>query len=270
MQKLLIFTDIHITSEGERIIGLDPVARFASALDHALARHPDAARIVLTGDLTHHGRPDQYDRLRTVLAGCPLPISMMIGNHDHRATFRAAFPDVPVDEDDFVQSVIDLDAYRLILLDTVNEGAPITHSGLLCTKRMSWLEARLNEARDTPTLLFLHHPPMATGFAGMDHIGLRNRADVAEKLRAHPQVCQIVAGHVHRTISGATGGIPTAIFKSPCHQMPMDLTDMDSHLSIDEPGAYGIILLGEDGVVVHSEDVGLNTHTGRDGLEQHG
>ena len=36
-----------------------------------------------------------------------------------------------------------------------------------------------------------------------------------------------------------------------------DLTSADSSLSIDEPGAYGVLLLGDAGVTLLSEDVGL-------------
>jgi hypothetical protein len=37
----------------------------------------------------------------------------------------------------------------------------------------------------------------------------------------------------------------------------MMLSGDDVHLSIDEPGAYGILLLAPSGVIVHSQDVGL-------------
>ena len=257
MQKLLIFTDIHFVSEGAHIIGLDPIARFTQGLDHALAHHPDAARIIITGDLAHHGHPEEYTRLRAALADCPIPVSLTIGNHDSRADFRQAFPDVPVDANGFVQCVIDQNGHRLILLDTVDEAADIPHSGFLCDARLPWLEDTLNAAPDTPTLIFMHHPPILTGFAAMDRIDLRNRAELTDRLRAHPQIRQIIAGHVHRTVFGAAGGIPVALFKSPCHQMPMMLTGNDEHLSVDEPGAYGLILLQEGQVIVHTEDFTL-------------
>jgi 3',5'-cyclic AMP phosphodiesterase CpdA len=261
MQKIIVFTDIHITAAGEEIIGLDPLARFAAGLSHAVDRHRDATRIVITGDLTHHGRPDQYARLRAALKDCPLPVSLMIGNHDHRAGFRAAFPDEPIDPDGFIQQVIDLPGYRLILLDTVDESAQIRHSGYLCETRLDWLEAMLRAAPDRPTVLFMHHPPIMTGFEGMDRIGLRNRDALGEFLRKFAQVRQIVAGHVHRTIQGSIAGIPTAILKSPCHQMPMVLGPASTHLSVDEPGAYGILLLGSSEIVVHTEDFTLpETH----------
>ncbi|MGB7267950.1 MAG: phosphodiesterase [Albidovulum sp.] len=257
MQKLLVFTDIHFLADGGTIIGLDPVARFQMGLAQALANHPDARRIIITGDLTHHGEAAEFARLRAVLADCPMPVSLMIGNHDRRAPFRAAFPEVPVTDAGFVQSTIDTGSYRLIMLDTLDEEAEVEHSGLLCPHRLDWMDRAIAEAGDRRVIIFTHHPPITTGFAGMDRIGLRNRAEVAQRLRNHGNVCQIIAGHVHRTISGATAGIPTAIFKSPCHQMPMALENDDEHLSIDEPGAYGLLLLGDDGVIVHTEDFTL-------------
>ena len=39
--------------------------------------------------------------------------------------------------------------------------------------------------------------------------------------------------------------------------MPMALAEASSHLSIDEPGAYGLLLLSGDGVIVHTEDFTL-------------
>jgi hypothetical protein len=48
------------------------------------------------------------------------------------------------------------------------------------------------------------------------------------------------------------------MFKSTCHQAPLDLIRPDSTLSIAEPAAYGLLLLSEGGVIAHNEDIGLN------------
>ena len=66
-QKLLIMTDLHIRGEGEKIIGLDPLEKLELALAHALALHADAEGLVLTGDLTHSGKADEYRRLNKAL-----------------------------------------------------------------------------------------------------------------------------------------------------------------------------------------------------------
>ena len=118
MSKLLIMTDLHLTVPPATIIGLDPGARLAQGLAHAAQHHADADRLILMGDLTHHGKPAQYARLRPLLEGLPWPVSLMIGNHDDRRKFRAAFPEAP-DAGGFVQSITDLPDIRLITLDTV-------------------------------------------------------------------------------------------------------------------------------------------------------
>lgn len=256
MPKIIVMTDLHIVAPGERIIGLDPSARFYDALSHALRAHGDAERLVLTGDLTHHGRPEEYAQLRALLADVPMPISFLLGNHDDRAAFRAAFPEAPVDESGFVQSVADAGSHRLICLDTLHPETEPYHGGFLCAARLAWLEAALSGS-DRPCVVFQHHPPMDVGFAGMDAIRLANGAEELELLSRH-DAAHLVAGHVHRTISGSTAsGLGWTIFKSPCHQMPMMLEETSSSVSIDEPGAFGLLILGPDGVVLHSEDVGL-------------
>jgi 3',5'-cyclic AMP phosphodiesterase CpdA len=257
LHKVLVFTDLHILPEGETLIGLDPSARFAQALSHALAHHGDASRIVITGDLAHNGAPAEYARLRTLLSRCPIPVSLMLGNHDRRAAFAAAFPSVPLTSSGHCQQLHDLKGHRLILLDTLDEDAPDRRSGWLSPGRMRWLDSALLGAGDRLITIFTHHPPMECGFPAMDRIGLRNRDALIDRLRAHGRTAQIISGHIHRSISGSAGGLPVTIFKSPCHQAPMMLSGNDVHLSIDEPGAYGILLLTPSGVIVHSQDVGL-------------
>ena len=80
MQKILVMTDIHLRGAGKTIIGLDPTARFMAALSAALGDHPDAAALILTGDLTHSGLQDEYDTLRACLADCTVPVLFMLGN----------------------------------------------------------------------------------------------------------------------------------------------------------------------------------------------
>lgn len=254
MRKLLVFTDLHFTEDGAMIGHLDPAARFQAGLTHALAQFPDAERIILTGDLTHHGRIAQFERLHTALHDCPLPVHLMLGNHDTRANFRAVFPDAPVTAEGFVQQVIDTDGYRLLLLDTLEETHELPHAGRLCTARLAWLDDALSTAGQRRVIVFTHHPPMDVGFPAMDAIGLSERDALLDMLRQHANTCQIISGHVHRTISGGAAGIPTAVFKSTCHQAPMMLSDADVHASVDEPGAYGVLFLSEAGVIVHSED----------------
>lgn len=258
MNKLLVFSDLHLTAPGETIIGLDPAQRFRSMLDHALAHHADAAGVVLLGDLTHRGTPAEYAALKAILDGLRLPLRPTIGNHDSRARFRAAFPQAQ-DQDGFAQCAFDLGLTRVVVLDTADEtGAVPRHAGHLCDTRLDWFDAELRAAAGRPLLVFCHHPPFATGFDGMDAIRLMNGDALLDRLAAHDAAAHLICGHVHRTISGTARGVGFSVLKSPCHQMPMRLGDPSSGSSVDEPGGYAVVLVDAGAVVVHAVEPALD------------
>ncbi|MCF3639144.1 phosphodiesterase [Rhizobium sp. TRM95111] len=257
MTKLIVFTDLHMTPEGTRIIGLDPHQRLKAGLDHVNLHHADADSVIFTGDLTHRADAPSYVRLKGLIDTLLPPSAITIGNHDSRELFRQHFPDVAADEEGFVQRAIDFADCRVLLLDTLFAPPydyPDSHSGHLCERRLSWLDRRLGEAAGRPVLIFMHHPPHDTGFAGMDGIRLRNGDDFYDIVLRHGNVRHIFAGHVHRTIGGSHRGIPFSVFKSPVHQQPMPFDTPDPSLAVDEPGAYGIVVVTEHGLQVHTED----------------
>ena len=90
----------------------------------------------------------------------------------------------------------------------------------------------------------------------MDAIGLKNAAALRAVLKSGP-VVHVLSGHIHRTISASVDGLAMTVFKSTCHQMPMLLGAEGTGHSVDEPGAYGIVLLTGSDVVVHMEDFTL-------------
>ena len=63
--KLIHISDIHINPEP--VCGLDPVENFRRCLAHVEVNHADADRVVITGDLTHHGREESYRLLAAML-----------------------------------------------------------------------------------------------------------------------------------------------------------------------------------------------------------
>lgn len=256
MRKLLLISDPHICVPGQKIIGLDPSARLQAALDTAISAHPDAEALVLLGDLTHHGHAEEYQELNRILAQINLPIIPMIGNHDRRAPFLAQFSGAPQTASGHIQHWQDIGQHRLITMDTL-DGPPYhegQHAGLLCPARLAFLEDALLSRAGRQAIVCIHHPPFETGVIGMDQIMLANGNEVLDLLAKHGNL-HLICGHMHQTISGSTRGVPWTVFKSPCHQGVVDLVNPTSSLSTDEAGAYGLILLHPDGVIVHSIDV---------------
>lgn len=252
-QKILLFTDTHITAAGADIIGLSPQERLKQGLEHALATHGDAKAIFFMGDLTHHGEEKEYQELRDILADVPLPVHLTLGNHDQRTPFAKVFG-----RTGFQHSVSKFGNTTVILLDTLDEMAPDKHSGLLCEDRLEWLRDALANA-DGPAIILMHHHLAPTGFDGMDAIDLRNQDEVLDILTSAGNVRHIINGHIHRSIFTSARGMPVSMIKSTCHQMPLQLGPGSSALSVNEPGAFGVLLLSGKQCILHTEDFGLTS-----------
>ena len=260
VQKIIIMSDIHLTNNGEKIIGLDPVRKLEKALDHALSAHGDAVQIVFTGDLTHNGSEEEYLNLKSAIQGIDIPITYMMGNHDRRVAFSEIFPSVPLDHNGFLQSAITYDSHKLVFLDTlhISNLEKDRSKGFLCSKRLRWMETELEASSQKKVIVFMHHPAFKVGFNAMDKIRLKNEDDFFSSLDKYKNVIHIISGHIHRTISGNVQGYGFSVFKSTCHQMPMMLNSDNVKLSADELAAYGILLLTSSGIIVHSEDYELS------------
>jgi Icc protein len=250
MTKIVQISDVHLVAPGRSLFGLDPAERLRLAVRTIRAVAPDAALCVVTGDLAHNGEPEAYESLRDILSDLPMPCRLLLGNHDDRASFRAAFPETPCDEQGFVQSVFDLPEGRLLFLDTLEAG---TNAGRLCETRLAWLAARLHEARDRPAWLFLHHPPFAVGMDVVDAINLRDGAALGDVLAGHPDVRHLFLGHVHRPIAGSWRGIPFTVLYGTVHQSALNLGPLDLPL-LEGPCHLAVALIEADRTIVHLHD----------------
>ena len=244
-------TDIHLGFEPN-----NPDELYRRRLDQAiaavLAHKPDL--LLATGDLTDLGAPDCYGRLRAAFDALPFPVLPLVGNHDLRAGFLAAFPATPT-HGGFIQYVVEDWPLRLVVLDTLEEGR---HGGAFCEARAAWLDARLGEAPERPTLLVLHHPPIETGIDWMTMAPREPWAErLAEVVARHPQVAGAVCGHIHRQITAPWAGTTLIVCPSTAPQVTLDLRAMDPDrpdgrpLIVAEPPAYGLHLWNGDSLISH-------------------
>ncbi len=245
-------TDTHLVPDGQMLYGLDPRQRLRQCFEHISAHHGDANFVVVTGDLTHWGASEAYDILREEASRLPLPIHLMLGNHDNRENFLAAFPETLRDGNGFVQRILDTPAGRCILLDS-NE--PGVSWGVLCRQRLDWLDQQLKASGDKPILLFCHHPPFPVGLPKMDSISLRNPEGFAEVVLPHcHRIRHFFFGHLHRPICGSWHGIPFSTMRGTNHQVALDFKRADAVPGSHEPPAYAVVLVDEASVVVHFHD----------------
>jgi 3',5'-cyclic-AMP phosphodiesterase len=182
----------------------DPVAGLATAVAsiHRLRPAPDA--LVLTGDLADNLADSEYAQVLASLEGIDAPCYALPGNHDDRDGLRRHFG-IPGEPGTPVQYAVELGALRILMLDSTRPGAD---AGEFDPGRLVWLEDALSGDRSTPTLLAMHHPPLVTHVRALDSLALAagDRAAFADVVRGQPNVMLIIAGHVHRAISGELAG----------------------------------------------------------------
>ena len=219
----------------------------AIARINALTPQPDL--ILVTGDLADHGKAEEYDALIACLSKAEPKVFVGIGNHDHRQVFeeklRPVFDYLPADG--FAQYVIEDFPVRIIMLDSK---APQGHEGEFCKTRAAWLDARLNEKPDTPTIIGIHHPPFNTGIKWMDGAGDGWTTHLQSVVAQHDQIIRIVCGHIHRAISAEFGGRFVQAIPSTAHQVEAMLDPdfrLATHLPQFEMEPPGFQLLRWDG-----------------------
>lgn len=217
-------TDIHLGFEPGNPDELNR-RRLDETLEHLRTFKPRPDLLLLTGDLADRGKDiESYQQLKSALQDYPIPAYFGVGNHDSRGPFFDVFFDVPA-ASGFVQYAIEGHPVRVLVLDTLEINR---HGGGFCEARAAWLEERLSEQPDQPTLLALHHPPLPTGLSWMT---VNPDSLWVERLRgvvaAHGNIVGIIAGHLHRPIVTHWAGTTLVVCPPTSPQVALDLDTID-------------------------------------------
>ncbi len=216
-------SDTHITPERTR--GDDspsPQQALKRAVSHVLGMSARPDVVLVTGDLTDHGTAEEYAVFRDVIAPLPMPVYVIPGNHDDRARMLQLWPSQGMQHmEHFMQFTVDAFPVRLIALDTVLPGSD---RGEICAERLAWLDARLAEQPDRPTLVFMHHPPFKTGMHVLDGLDLDGADALGAVIARHRQVERLIAGHIHCEMQTRFHGTLAMTASSTGLQIKIDLS----------------------------------------------
>lgn len=201
--RLVVLSDLHVMPQCELSVTLDTGARLETAVDVIAERYPDADFCILAGDLADLGQPAAYERLKSILDRVAIPVHLTLGNHDDRNAFVSVFGSTHIAETGKVDKVIDVEGYRIVLLDSSDPGRV---DGVLTERQIGWLRARLSEASDRPVIVILHHNANALHIES-DGIRMLDAEPFLEALQTHPDIRQVIAGHVHLTSTATWRGI---------------------------------------------------------------
>jgi 3',5'-cyclic AMP phosphodiesterase CpdA len=249
--KFVVLSDLHLGLPGQAVNGLDTGARLAEAVEVIQRDHSDAAFVLLAGDLADRGEVGAYHHLAERLAPLRMPVHITLGNHDDRTSFLSVFGAERDDPMGRVSSVIDAANHRIILLDTSEPGLV---GGRLCQGRLDWLAARLDEALDRPVIIVQHHHANPLSLP-VDEIILENAADYLAVLKRHPDIRQVIAGHVHLPSTAVWRGIPMTTLAGSHYSVSPHVPGVPGQQrQFEGPAQMAVVLASADGVTVHFQD----------------
>lgn len=249
-------TDFHVGLPGSRADARYRTAEhLAQAVAHLNALEPRPDVVLATGDLVDDGAPDEYVRLKALLAPLAMPVFPIPGNHDDREAMRAAFPD-RLPAEGFLHYAVEDYPVRLIALDT---NVPREGGGMFCEARAAWLAEKLAEQPERPTVLFMHHPPFRTGMEAMDRMGLDGAERLERTVAPYENVERILCGHLHRPILRRFAGTVAGACPGTAHQLALDLVSEEKISTVmGAPACQLHVWYGpQDGLVTHTSYIGV-------------
>lgn len=192
--RLLQLTDLHLFGDSDgQLLGITTRHSFEAVLDLALSSRPRPDALILSGDLVHDEAPAGYRYLREVLERTELPYYCVPGNHDDPTLMAAYLGSAALGP----IALRRLDSWNLVFLDS---RVPGENGGHLAETQLTQLAELLTD--DTaPTLVVLHHHPIAIQSAWMDTLGVDNGTELLALCDRYPQIKGILFGHIHQAFS---------------------------------------------------------------------
>ncbi|MHC5595493.1 MAG: metallophosphoesterase family protein [Nostoc sp.] len=187
------------------------ISAFKSVLEHLIQLDLDF--LLLPGDLTQHGEPENHAWLQQCLAQLAFPVYVIPGNHDVPVLLAdqqsIAFADFPYyytkfgynDPQQIYYIRQLLPGVKLIGLNSNSFNEQGKQVGCLDTKQLRWLEEVLAASDDELILVMVHHNvvehlPNQSNHPLANRYMLSNSAELLQLLRRYG-VKLVFTGHLH-------------------------------------------------------------------------
>jgi 3',5'-cyclic-AMP phosphodiesterase len=243
--RLVQITDCHLHADPQaRSRAGFPLRQLEAVVERVVGERPDL--VVVTGDISQDETAASYEQAHQALSKLGCPWFWLAGNHDEPALMAAVRE---------IHDEVDLNRWRLLVLDTRVSGQA---HGEVGPERLGALAQRLEED-ERPTLLVMHHPPLAIGSQWLDELGLEDRDALWETLSAYPQVRAILCGHIHQAFCSHQRHARGEVVVYGCPSTTDQFLPGSPGFAIDEasrPG-YRVLDLGVDDWVTWVERVDL-------------
>ncbi|NTJ51402.1 metallophosphoesterase [Agrobacterium rhizogenes] len=236
-------TDIHAQIDNNNL------SRFEKSIAWLAELKPDC--LVVSGDLVDDGWAEGYSRLGDILRSLPCRSLVLPGNSDDKSVMRSILKDfVGGASPGQLHFAERFDSMLLLGLDSTVDGASYGDIG----DHLPWLQKKLDEARDSTAMLFLHHHVVPSGIEPIDELMCRGKEALAELLAQNPHLLAVSAGHVHRPISGTIAGRPGHVCGSTCPANPLFVSENQCP-PVTDPSALMVHMIASGTVISHHVSV---------------
>ena len=250
-------SDTHIAGRGKKTYGIAPMSEnLARCVDHINQSDPRPDVVLVTGDITSAAKIEEAEQAADILSNLQIPFYIIPGNHDSRTSLGEAFSEqvCPSGYQGFSNYVIDDFDVRLIAVDSTVPGAP---GGEICQTRATWLDERLSEDKERPTVIFMHHPPVRCGVLETDEDGFSGADLLGDVVEKYSNIEGIFCGHIHLPIHVRWRGTVVSTAPSIGMRLGLDLTlKRPSEFYLDAPGYQLHFWTPQQDLVTHTVYVG--------------
>ncbi len=211
--RIAQLTDTHLFADpSQTMLGCATNQTFQRAIAKLQTLTPRPDLLLLTGDLSQDDSEASYEYLYANLAPLNIPTYWLPGNHDQN--LEALF-EILSEPPCSPSKAIQQGGWQILLLGTM---LPQQVQGRLAQEALAWLDEQLQAEPSLPTLVALHHHPVAIGSAWMDGIGLENAEEFLAVCDRHLQIKLVLNGHIHQAFEGDRNGVTFLGSPSTCFQ----------------------------------------------------
>jgi len=228
-------SDTHLAGRGKKTYGIAPMGdNLSKCVEHINQFNPAPDLVLVTGDITCSGKPEEYDLAASLLNKLHAPYFIIPGNHDNKMNLLSTFSETAYDYvEGFINYVINDYDIRLIAMDTTIRNK---HGGEVCEERANWLNDRLAEDKSKPTIIFMHHPPVKLSIRESNFDGFIGAERLGEVIENYSNIERILCGHVHLPTFVQWHGTIVSTAPSIGMQLVLDLTlEKPSEFILEEP-----------------------------------
>jgi Icc protein len=199
--RFAMLADTHVPGDPKATSrGVNMYDNLASVCKQLTALDKKPAAVMITGDCAYlSGKKEDYAsilKLVDPVRKAGMPVHLLLGNHDHRENVMAAIPhnadesplaDKPVENKHV--AILRSPRANWFLLDSLQK---VNHTpGQVGEKQIAWLAKALDQNKDKPALIGVHHNPYPHKMALQDH------KELFKVLAPRKQVKAVFFGHTH-------------------------------------------------------------------------